>query len=1026
MRRRKVWEDIGIIHRNRMEARAHFYSYPSRDRALTGEPAYTHHFKSLNGIWQFLFLPAPEYSPPGFEAADYDTAGWNDIRVPGNWQMQGYGRMHYSDLWYNFPIDPPYVPTDNPTGIYKRSFRIGQEWLEDGQQVILRFHGVDSAFHLWVNGAEAGYSKGARLQSEFDVTGLVRAGENQLTVRVYQWSDGTYLEDQDMWWLSGIFRDVDLYVQPRSGIQDVAVVTKLDGAYTQGVLQVTAKLRHPGADLALAYELLDDRRRTVAKGEVPAAAEEVRFEAEAAQPKLWSAETPELYTLLLTVKRGDDIIEVVPQRIGFRQIERRGSTFTVNGVAIKFRGVNRHDAHPLTGRVVSRDDIEQDIKLMKRHNINAIRTAHYPNSPYLYDLCDEYGLYVIDETDLECHGFELTGDYNWISDDPAWERSYVDRLERMVQRDKNHPSIIMWSLGNESGFGCNFRAMAARARELDPTRLIHYEGDREAEVTDVYSTMYTWLEHPDRKTMQHIIENSDKPHILCEYAHAMGNGPGNLREYQDLFDAHDKLQGGFVWEWIDHGIHTAAEDGRVYYRYGGDFGDDPTNGNFCIDGLVMPDRTPSPGLLEYKKVIEPVRTAKVDLARGMIRCENKYDFASLDHLDLFYSIVKDGEAIRTGRASVAGIAARTARELALGYSLDDVEPEAGADYYLNLSYVLNRDTAWASRGHEVANAQFLLPVRAEAVTVRPSGALDLEERHCELIMRGEDFAIAFDTVKGRISSWTYNGCRVVEAGPRLQFWRAAIDNDMYLVPDYKQKTFLHLMHEVVEEVAWERCGEECIHVRVHTVNAPTNASWHYRSVYEYRIYGNGDILFEVRGVPGGHLRNAPEMLPRIGVKLRINKQCEFAKWYGRGPGESYADSKEANRFGVYEQTVDGMFTPYVMPQENGNHTETRWVRLADRHGIGLMAAGYPSVDFSASYYEAGDLDAAKHTIDLRKRDYIVLNLDYKQNGLGSNSCGQNQLARHRCGFEPFHMKLKLSVYSNKVISDLRKGKEIIL
>ncbi|TCZ81294.1 beta-galactosidase subunit alpha [Paenibacillus albiflavus] len=1023
----KLWENYTQSHLNRMKPRAFFHSFANKQPALMNEPAYTHHYKSLNGNWQFLFLLAPEYSPIGFEQVDYDTTSWDTINVPSNWQLEGYGKMQYSDLWYNYPINPPYVPTDNPTGIYKRNFTIGADWIAD-QQVILRFNGVDSAYQVWVNGHEVGYSKGARLLAEFDITPYVHTGENDLTVRVFQWSDGTYLEDQDMWWLSGIFRDVELYTQPKTGIDDYSVVIDLNADYTIGKLQVTAVLRNAQADCIVGYELLDDKGRLIASGDAIVCTNQAIIEEFVDTPKLWTAETPNLYNLLLTFKQRDQILEVIPQKVGFRKIELQGATFTINGVAIKFKGVNRHDYHPITGRVVSREDMIKDIHLMKQHNINAIRTAHYPNSTWLYDLCDEYGMYVIDETDLECHGFELTENFNWISDDPAWELSYVERLERMLQRDKNHPSIIMWSLGNESGFGCNFRAMAKRTRELDPTRLVHYEGDREAEVTDVLSTMYSWLERLNdsaakKRTLHTIAETPTKPHILCEYAHAMGNGPGNLNEYQELFYAHDHLQGGFIWEWFDHGIQTIHEDRTVYYRYGGDFGDDPTNGNFCIDGLIMPDRTPSPSLLEYKKVIEPVHTHAVDLTKGMIRVESKYDFSSLDHLDLLYSIVHDEEILHTGRACLNGIAARTSKDIQLDYQLD-WEPEQGTDYYLNISYVLNRSYKWAQRGHELATGQFSLPIDTEPVYIEPKGSLVMTQKHCELIVQGDEFEIIFDTVKGSMKSWKRHGKLVIEKGPALQFWRAPIDNDMYIVQDYKQTTFMHLMHEVVEQMSFEQLTDH-VYVRVETMNGATNAAWYYRSVYEYRIYPNGDVLLDVKGDPSGLVNLAPAMLPRIGVKLHINKDCENGKWYGRGPRETYADSKQAGLFGVYEQTVDGMFTNYVVPQENGNHTDTRWVRLTDRYGVGVMAAGYPSMDFSAMYYEAEDLDAAKHTIDLKKRDYIVLNLDAKQNGLGSNSCGQNQLDKYRCKFEPFHLKVKLSVYTNKEISDVRKAKETI-
>lgn len=1027
VRKYKVWEDITITGMNRVKARAMFYTFPSRESALKQDPKYSHHFRSLNGVWDFLFLPAPEYSPLGFEAESADTRDWDKITVPSNWQLEGYGDMHYSDLWYNFPINPPYVPTDNPTGIYKRKFSIDESWLQ--HDVILRFHGVDSAFHVWVNGTEAGYSKGARLSSEFDITPHLHVGENDLTVRVYQWSDGTYLEDQDMWWLSGIFRDVELFTQPKDGIEDFKVDTKLTNNYSAGELIVTGRMRGEATDLTVAYELLDGNSEVVCLGETEVT-DTFKVSAMVEQPKLWSAEDPYLYRLLFTVKRGGHVVEAISQNVGFRQIELRGNTFTVNGVAIKLKGVNRHDFNPVTGRVVSKEDIIKDIRLMKQHNINALRTAHYPNSPYLYALCDELGMYVINETDIESHGFQLTGNFAWLAEDPTWEKVHLDRLERMVERDKNHPSIIMWSLGNESSFGRNFLAMGRRCKELDPSRLVHYQPDWDLEVADVFSTMYTWLEAEDaperkRQTLEDIAKNVDKPHIHCEYGHAMGNGPGGLKEYQELTYKYDNLQGGFIWEWFDHGIRTEDENGNVYYRYGGDFGDEPTNGNFCIDGLIMPDRTPSPGLIEYKKVIEPVHTEAVDLEKGILLLRNRYDFISLDHLDLNYKIEKDGQVLRSGTKAIKGIPARSEKEVVLAYNLD-FPKEPGTDYYLTVSYTTNQTFPWAKCGHELATAQFLLPIETEAITLERKGEVVVEETPYSYIIKGDDMEVSFDRVTGRMGNWTKNGVQIVQQGPKLQFWRAPIDNDMYLLRDYKHKYFLHLWHEMVNSVRMER-KSNCVCISVHTINSTTNAAWHYKCIYKYEIYANGDIWFSVSGTPGGKIENAPNMIPRIGVELKLNQECENVRWYGRGPGESYADSKQANLVGIYDKTVAELFTNYVRPQENGNRTDTRWVRLVDRYGIGLMASSSRrnTFNFSASYYEVADLEAAKHTNELRKRDYITLHLDYKQNGLGSNSCGQNQLMKYRCKFEPFELELKLSVYSLKETSDFNKAKKEI-
>lgn len=814
----KIWENHQVDGINRMPARAHFLTFPNREKALLGSNRYTHAFKNLNGVWKFMFLDAPEYSPEGFYESGFDTASMDDITVPGNWQLQGYGKMHYSDLWYNFPINPPYVPTENPTGIYKRTFYVENSFA--GKQIIIRFCGVDSAYHLWINGQEVGYSKGARNEAEFDITDLVRVGEeNDITVRVYQWSDGTYLEDQDMWWESGIFRDVELIGVPKNGINDYKVEADLNDTYTDGLLSVNASLRSE-EPVQVTFELLDAQGVSVLKETVASEGNKVAFKATVKEAEHWTAETPYLYKMLMTVEKDGEVIEVIPQNVGFRNIRLNGDTFLVNGVAIKFKGMNRHDYKRRNGRVVAKEEIEKDIILMKQFNVNAIRTCHYPDSYYLYDLCDQYGMYVIDETDLECHGFELTGNYSWISDDPTWELAYVSRMVRMIERDKNYPCILMWSLGNESSSGCNFFKMTEVAHQMDSTRLVHYEGDFDMEYADVYSTMYTWLENPEKPfLMKDIIENSKHPHLLCEYCHAMGNGPGNLKEYQDLFYAHDKLQGGFIWEWFDHGIETYTEDGEKYYRYGGDFGDDPSNKDFCIDGMLMPDRTPSPGLYEYKKVVEPITTTEVDLENGVVRLLSRYDFADLNQFRMVYNIMED------------------------------------------------------------------------------------------------------------------------------------------------------------------------------------------------------DVMISVSGVPAGKLGCAQDMFPRIGVTMHLDESMENVRYFGRGPRENYSDSKEAGLMGVYENTVDGLFTNYVVPQANGNHMDCKWVSLTNDRGMGLVASTEDSFNFSASFYEEKDLDDAKHTCDLVKRDYVVFNIDYKQNALGSYSCGQWQLDKYRAKNEPFTINFRVTPFNNKEMAD---------
>ena len=1033
----KIWENHQVDGINRMPARAHFLTFPNREKALLGSNRYTHAFKNLNGVWKFMFLDAPEYSPEGFYESGFDTASMDDITVPGNWQLQGYGKMHYSDLWYNFPINPPYVPTENPTGIYKRTFYVENSFA--GKQIIIRFCGVDSAYHLWINGQEVGYSKGARNEAEFDITDLVRVGEeNDITVRVYQWSDGTYLEDQDMWWESGIFRDVELIGVPKNGINDYKVEADLDDTYTDGLLSVNASLRSE-EPVQVTFELLDAQGVSVLKETVASEGNKVAFKATVKEAEHWTAETPYLYKMLITVEKDGEVIEVIPQNVGFRNIRLNGDTFLVNGVAIKFKGMNRHDYNPRNGRVVAKEEIEKDIILMKQFNVNAIRTCHYPDSYYLYDLCDQYGMYVIDETDLECHGFELTGNYSWISDDPTWELSYVSRMVRMIERDKNYPCILMWSLGNESSSGCNFFKMTEVAHQMDSTRLVHYEGDFDMEYADVYSTMYTWLENPAKPfLMKDIIENSKHPHLLCEYCHAMGNGPGNLKEYQDLFYAHDKLQGGFIWEWFDHGIETYTEDGEKYYRYGGDFGDDPSNKDFCIDGMLMPDRTPSPGLYEYKKVVEPITTTEVDLENGVVRLLSRYDFADLNQFRMVYNIMGDDVMIFSGSMDLPSIPARTSKDITIPYNLKSIQVVPGAEYYVNISYQLKEAVPYAPAGHELATAQFKLPVYKEGIEFIPEGTLKVTKNHTTLRAEGANFHVDFDLVRGNIISVVRDGMEIMSKGPRLTLWRAPISNDMEIIDQLKKVYFLHLEHEVVMDIKYEEDGH-FLKMVVKTINGTTNSAWHFDTTYEYVVCPTGDVMISVSGVPAGKLEDtgatmsangssanmamggklgcAPDMFPRIGVTMHLDESMENVRYFGRGPRENYSDSKEAGLMGVYENTVDGLFTNYVVPQANGNHMDCKWVSLTNDRGMGLVASTEDSFNFSASFYEEKDLDDAKHTCDLVKRDYVVFNIDYKQNALGSYSCGQWQLDKYRAKNEPFTINFRVTPFNNKEMAD---------
>jgi len=1023
------WENLEVLQKNRLKSRAYFIPYSDIDSALTFQREISDRIKILNGKWKFHYAPSPYEAPKDFYKEDYDVSSWDEIRVPSNWQMEGYGNPHYTNVMYPFPVDPPRVPSENPTGSYRREFYLEEDL--NGKRIILRFEGVDSAFHVWVNGEEVGYSQGSRLPSEFDITPYTRSGKNILAVRVYQWSDGSYLEDQDMWWLSGIFRDVYLVIRPEVHVRDIFIIGDLDEKYESGILKVKLDLINTGKknidNHKVSVIFLDDGQKLIKETERTfslESLEEKRIEIEIPidNPRKWSAEDPYLYNLIinLTNEKGETL-EVIPNKVGFRKVELKGGTFLVNGVPIKLKGVNRHEHHPDFGRAVPIEWAEQSIILMKRHNINAVRTSHYPDDPRFYDLCDRYGIYVIDETDLECHGFAFTGDINRISNDPKWQPAYIDRIERTVHRDKNHPCVIFWSLGNESGFGINHEAMAEWCRKNDTTRLIHYERDISAKVADVVSTMYTPV---DKLEELGKLTDMEKPHILCEYAHAMGNGPGNLKEYWETFYRYKRLQGGCIWEWMDHGIRKKTPDGKEYFAYGGDFGDEPNDGNFVIDGLVFPDHTPSPGLIEYKKIIEPVKVEEIDLKKGEVKITNLYDFISLDHLTMSWNVTVDGKPIEGGEIPINGINAKESRIVTIPYRLPE-DPEPNTDYWLNIYFILTNDTLWAEKGHIVAWAQFKLPVESKKapkiLNIDSMPSLTYKDLDTKVEIKGSDFSLIFNKVKGTMDELRYNGIDLIKIGPRLNLWRAPIDNDKYVVENWKKK-FVHLLNHRIDDVHIEVKGKNLIEIRVLSCIAPPVVDWKIDTEYTYSIYGSGDILLEVKGKPQGNL---PMLFPRIGLKMGINKELEEVMWYGRGPGESYIDSKEANSFGIYKKSVDELYTPYVKPQENGNRTDVKWVSLTDRKGIGLLFVGMPTINFSAHRFEPEDFEKARHTCDLVPRDYIVLNIDYKHNGLGSASCGPAPLEKYLLYPQDFEFSVRIKAFDNSLTTPIYLSKYVL-
>ncbi|MFJ8942084.1 glycoside hydrolase family 2 TIM barrel-domain containing protein [Streptomyces sp. NPDC102395] len=903
---------------------------------------------SLNGSWRFRLSPTADAQDDSFAAEGYDAGDWAEVTVPGHWVLQGHGSPIYTNHLYPFPVDPPRVPTENPTGDHLRVFDLPEDWpaLTEGGAV-LRFDGVESCARVWLNGTEIGEFKGSRLPHEFAVGPLLKTSGNVLAVRVHQWSAGSYLEDQDQWWLPGIFRDVTLLHRPAGSAGDFFVHASYDHRTGEGTLRVDSDVE----GRVIVPELDID----VAAGEPVTARVEP-----------WTAETPRLYDGEL-VTAG----ERVPLRVGFRTVVLEGGLIKVNGRPVLFKGVNRHEWHPEKGRSLGLETMREDVLLMKRHNINAVRTSHYPPHPAFLDLCDEYGLWVIDECDLETHGFV---EQDWRDnpvDDDRWTPALLDRAARMVERDKNHPSVVIWSLGNEAGTGRGLTAMAEWIHGRDASRLVHYEGDVNCRDTDVYSRMYASHEEVERIGRDldgGTHRRRELPFILCEYGHAMGNGPGGIADYQRLFEAHERLQGGFIWEWIDHGV----KDDRYGYAYGGDFGEELHDGNFVCDGLLFPDREPSPGLVEFAKVVEPVAITG-DGADGTVRVTNKQDFADLSALAFEWAFQADGETVESGSLPVPALAAGESAEVKLPLPAHGVP--GGAETRWTVRAVLAGDTAWASRGHVVAWGQVLLTERSLPAVAATRGP----DSGDGVITLGPG---VFDARTGALK--TIGGVSV--EGLRLDVWRATTDNDdgASWQTDVRhaevwRKLGLHRMRHRLDAA---ETGEDALTVRTRV--AP--AAWEVGLATEYRWTSDGDRLrLTVSVTPEGDW-TVP--LPRLGVRFGL-AEADRVTWFGGGPGEAYPDTRAASMVGRWESTVDALQTPYVRPQENGARADVRWARLG-----GLRIEGDPEFFLTARRWTTEQLDAARHRTDLTPGDTVWVNLDHGQHGIGSQSCGPGPLPQY--------------------------------
>ena len=1008
------WENPRLLHRNRRQPRTPFIPFADEKSALKGDRSLSAYFHLLNGLWDFKYCKSPAEVPEK----------WETISVPSHWQMHGYGRPHYSNKNYPFPIDPPYVPDENPVGLYCRTFTLPASWKD--KRIFLNFEGVDSAFYVSVNEKSAGFSKGSRLPAEFDITDFLHQGENRLAVQVFQWSDGSYLEDQDMWRLSGIFRDVYLLAEPELSLADVAVSTELYNNYTDATIRVSFKFYKHGfvavKGFTLTSRLIDPQGTTVFKKEVPIPGSGksgvdtiVTLNEEVKNPFKWNAEEPYLYTLLSGLSEpSGKIMEVKAVKVGFRKVEVKDSQLFVNGVSVKLKGVNRHEFSPDSGRAVSFSLMEQDIRLMKQNNINTVRTSHYTNDTRWLDLCDRYGIYVIDEADLETHGFGYTAP-DIPARVPFWKEAFVDRAVRMVERDKNHTSIIIWSLGNESGYGPNHDAMAKAIRKLDPTRPIHYAGAGTAAVVDIVSVMYPTVENLAKEGRR---KKDSRPFFMCEYAHAMGNGPGNLKEYWEAIWKYPRLIGGCVWEWVDLGIRQHTRDGKEWFAYGGDFGDKPNDKNFCIDGLVFPDRQPHSGLIEYKQVISPVSVEPVDLSVGKISIINRYDFISLKQLEGVWQVFEDDKVVAEGNLLQLEIPAKRKKTFKLFDSLPVGKP--GAEYRLNCRFFLKEDTAWAAKGHEVEAYQFTLPVSVPAGPLVKTAGMPktkVTENERRLSILGKDFSIVFDRATGQITNWEYLEEPLVVEGPKLQLWRAPTDNDVHIAKKWRESGLDRLWRRLTEFNVVKR--DNFVQVTASFVLAACSLHPICTVVHRYAICDSADVLVETRFTPIGEL----PYLPRIGLEMVLPACYNRFSWYGRGPHENYVDRKESSLVGLYSESVHDQYVPYIKPQENGNKTDVRWAAVTDKTGKGLLAVGMPILEVSAHHFTVEDLTYAAHAYQLKPCYKTILHLDYRQGGLGSNSCGPEPMIKYRLMPKKMTFMMRLRPFSKEKQDPMQMSKQ---
>lgn len=1032
------WENPNVVGINKVAPHATIFPFENIKQALKGSIENSKYYESLNGKWKFNWVKLPDERPVDFYKNDYDVTSWDEINVPGHWDLQGYDVPIYTDEEYPFTPNPPFVPDYyNPVGSYKRFFTIPDDW--DDRQIYIHFGGVRSAMYVWVNGQKVGYSQDSKTPAEFHLNPYLIDGQNSLAVEVYRWSDGSYLEGQDYWKMSGIFRDVYLYSTPNIHVRDIFINNKLDEKYLNANLNLNVELINfcdENKDIKIsikAFQRVNEKNiifdtcfvETLSSQSV----KQIELSKYVSKPEKWTAETPNLYRMMITLTSpGNEEYETIVTNFGFRTSEIKNGQYCINGVPINFRGVNRHEHHQTNGRYITEELMIQDLKLMKQFNINAVRTSHYPNNPKWYELCDEYGVYVVDEANIEAHGMQFhEKGFGLITNDDDWKEAFLSRAKALVERDKNHPSIIFWSCGNEAGDGKNFEEIYKWIKERDDSRPVIYEPAKTKAHTDVYFPMYKNTDFIEKYAKT----NPSKPLILCEYSHAMGNSVGNLQDYWDVIEKYPSLQGGFIWDWVDQTFLKHDERGREYWAYGGDMGyvGVPNDSNFCGNGLVQANRELHPHIWEVKKVYQPVKFRANDLANGKIELENRNYFITLDEYYFTWEIKADGEMIASGK--IENINRDPQRIQIIDINYPSITPIEGTEYFLTLRAFTKDATPLVPANHEVAWDQFRFPVSTEQTVIDVNSIPELKLMGDQKTYRvGNDkFILSISKETGIITSLKFEEKEFIKDGLRPNFWRAPIDNDLGNSLQVRCAVWKEAgKSQKIIQIEASQVKDYLVEINV-TSKLPAGNSGYTTN---YKIYGSGDIVVTNNFLPGEE--DLPE-LPRFGMSMIIAGEFNNVSWLGRGPHESYWDRKTGAAIDLYEGKVWDQFHPYIRPQETGNKTDVRWISLFNDDGIGIAAFGLPLLSTSVlpfynddlehyGYDKTGKEKGNRHSNELIDRGVVTWNIDYKQMGVGGdNSWGAKTHPEYTLPAKSYSYSFRLRLFSSEKDSIVNLSKE---